>query len=191
VFGEALSFFVGSRSLAPVRASGFIVVVAALAFATSEARADDSGDRDVGALAFVTGTSVFLAGFGLGGILLSTDGASHATDNAGWMSIQTGFVLAPLAAHGVSGEWMRGLAFAAPPAAMEAGAATVLLLEPDAVRHGNLTQQRLLWSFLGVGLFSSAVGIVDATFAGSRARALSLAPRVGSGEVGLELGGVL
>jgi hypothetical protein len=174
-----------------VRPSRFFVVAAALSFAAPSAHAEDATSPGDGTLAFMTGTAIALAGFGVGGLLLTTDGMARSADNAGWLTIQSGFVIAPLAAHGVAGEWARGLLFAAPPAAMDAGTATLLAIHPEAVRHGDLTQQRFLWGFFGVGLFTSAFGVVDATFAAGRARALSVAPRVGSGEVGIQIGGVL
>jgi hypothetical protein len=64
-------------------------------------------------------------------------------------------------------------------------------VDSNAVRHSNLTQQRILWSLFVVGIFSSAYGVVDATFADSRARRVVVAPVVGAGTAGLEIEGTL
>ncbi len=143
------------------------------------------------ALGFITGASVFLVGFGLGGVLLTASSQSRADQNAGWLTIQSGFALAPLAAHAVTGEWTRGALFATVPTAAALTSGTVIAVFPDAVANGQLPKQRVLWGSFGVGLFSSVVGIVDATFVRKRLHAVTLSPSVGAGTVGLDVGGTL
>jgi hypothetical protein len=142
------------------------------------------------ALAFVSGAAVVVLGMGTGAALIGSD-AGRAPDNAGWMVMQSSFAVAPFVAHGVVSEWGRGLLFATPPLATTAGTATVFALDPKAVRHSKLTEQRILWSLFVVGLFSSTYGVVDATFAADRARAVAVTPVVTAHDVGVEIGGTL
>ncbi len=140
------------------------------------------------ARAFLTGALVFVAGFTVGGVLLATSKDDNVQNNAGWLAIQGAFVAAPFAAHAVSGEWTRALVFSASPAATWGGTAALFAVDPEAVEHGPLDQQRVLWALFGVGLFSSAVGVIDATFVDKRARAIAVAPVLGSGQVGVRIG---
>lgn len=144
-----------------------------------------------GALAFFAGAGTMLAGFAIGGTLLGASGSDAARDNVGWLTIQSGFALAPLASHAVAGEWVRGLLFAAPPTATLAGTATMLALEPSAVSFGRLPQQRILWGLFGAGLLGAAVGVVDSAFARERARAITIVPSVGARHLGVQIGGAL
>jgi hypothetical protein len=159
--------------------------MATFALATSPARADKP------ALAFLAGASVFLAGFAAGGVLTTTGNANDAQNNAGWLTMEAGFALAPIASHAVTGEWTRALAFAAPPAASLAGTATLFAMHPATIVHGELAEQRVMWSLFGLGVLSSILGVVDATFADRRARAITVAPVLGSGQVGFGVGGTL
>ena len=117
--------------------------------------------------------------------------ASDAQNDAGWLTFEAGFALAPLASHAVAEEWTRGLAFAALPAAGLGGTATLLAMHPATIVHGELAEQRVMWSLFGLGVLSSILGVVDATFANRRARAVTVAPVLGSGQVGLGVGGAL
>ncbi len=176
----------GGRSVCRARLLCSTALAVALSAVAIPVRADEP---DTG-LAFVTGASVFLAGFVAGGTLIAGN-AGRGADTAGWLTMQASFAVAPLAAHGVVGEWGRGLVFAAAPTAAAGGNAVLFATDPNAVRHSVLSEQRVLWSLFGFGLFSGLVGIVDATFADRRAKALVIAPSVGAGRVGLEVGGVL
>jgi hypothetical protein len=142
------------------------------------------------ALAFVSGAAVLVLGMGTGAALIASD-AGRPPDNAGWMVIQSSFAAAPLVAHGVVSEWGRGLLFATPPLATTAGTATVFAVDSKAVRHSKLPEQRLLWSLFVVGLFSSAYGVVDSTFAGDRARRIAVAPVLSAHDVGVAIAGTL
>src|SRR5258708_36876486 len=116
-----MSSRIGRRSLAPVshltvptrprrngRRAAQVLAAALTVFFTPNARAEAPEP----AAAFFTGALVFVGGFTAGGLLLATSGGS-TQDNAGWLVMEGGFVLAPLAAHAVVGERPRGIAFPA------------------------------------------------------------------------------
>jgi hypothetical protein len=164
-------------------------MAATLSLVTVPCRAEDR-EQTAGLFA---GAAVLLAGFTVGGTLLATSNGASGQNNAGWLTMESGFALAPLAAHGPSGEWGRGLAFAALPTAAVGGTATLFALEPGTVFHGTLPQQRWMWSMFGVALAAGAAGVVDSLFAGARARArgIVVTPAVASGNVGLVIQGAL
>lgn len=138
------------------------------------------------------GAAVLVAGFTAGGLLLSTSNASAAQSNAGWLTIESGFTLAPFAAHAVAGEWARGLAFSALPAAALGGTAALFQYDPGTIAHGSLPEQRWMWSFFSAALAGSTAGIVDALLAETRARSVVVvAPSVASDRVGIVLEGRL
>lgn len=163
--------------------------LAAILVATSPARATEPD----GGLAFVAGAAVFVATFTVGGLLLATSNDGATQSNAGWLTIESGFVVAPIASHAIAGEWGRGLAFAAPSVAAMAGTATLFDLQPQTVIHGSLPQQRVLWSLFVVGLLSGSAGIVDAALAPSRQRPkrIAMAPSLGRGQIGVAIEGTL
>jgi hypothetical protein len=178
----------------PVRRSSRLCALAAIVaqlLASSPSRAE----KPEPAVAFVTGACVFLAGFAAGGLLLGTSQGDDARTSAGWVAIEAGFVLAPLVSHGVEGEWTRGMAFAAPPAAMLAGTAVIIGVDPSGIDHGQIGARLPAWSFLTVGLITGIVGVIDSTLADTRARAvsralaraLSVTPTAGPGQLGLRL----
>jgi hypothetical protein len=165
----------------------FLVAASMIFLAPRAARAQTPDP----AAAFFTGALVFVGGFTAGGLLLATSNANSTQDNAGWLAMDAGFIVAPLASHALVGEGLRGLIFAAPPAAMTAGTAVLMDVDSGVIAHGSLPEQRVLWSLFGAGLFSGAVGVVDATFARDRSISLIVAPGVGAGRLGLELWGIL
>jgi hypothetical protein len=139
----------------------------------------------------VAGTAVLLLGFTVGSTMAATADGSNIGTNAGWLVMESGFVLAPWTAHAALGQWTRGLAFAALPAATEGGTVGLFDYSPGTVLHGTLVQQRILWGLFGTGLVSSVVGMLDVTFASRRASSVAVAPMVGAGQVGLQVGGGL
>jgi|SRR5580704_8675998 len=153
------------------------------------ARADDSGTSSGWALA--SAGAIDVTGFVVGGMLLARGGGDPLRDNAGWLTIESGFVLSPLVAHGVGGEWGRGALFAVVPLATLAVTTALFQAEPDTVESGTLPQQRWMWAMFGAGLFTSAVGVVDALWAPARARAIAVRPVVARDQVGLQIGGTL
>jgi hypothetical protein len=184
---------VRGRSLAPVRRvrrSSRLCALAAIVaqvLASSPSRAE----KPEPAIAFLTGASVLLAGFAAGGLLLGTSPSDDARTSAGWVAIEAGFVLAPLVSHGVEGEWARGAAFAAPPAAMLAGTAVIIGVDPSGIDHGRIGARLPAWSFLTVGLVTGIAGVIDSAFADTRARSVSRAflvtPTAAPGQLGLRL----
>jgi hypothetical protein len=157
----------------------------------STARADPDPD---GALALVSGAAVNLVGMIAGATVLAAGNLGNSMNNAGWYTIEAGFTLSPLVAHGVVGEWGRGAAFAAFPAAMTGATAALFTAVPNTIEHGSLGQQRVMWALFGLDLAGSVVGIVDAALAPRRThrmRDLRIAPVVGAGGVGVGIGGIL
>ncbi len=142
-------------------------------------------------MALFAGAAVFVAGFTVGGLLVATANGGSAQNNAGWVVMESAFAVAPTAAHGAAGEWARGLAFTALPAASVGCTAAVFSIDPGAVTHGALPEQRWLWSFYGVALAGGITGVVDALFADARAPALAIVPTAGVGRFGLALQGAL
>jgi hypothetical protein len=161
-------------------------LVFALLLVPSPAHAEEP---DAG-LAILTGAGANLAGFIVGGAILATS-HTNTQNSAGWLTLESGFVLSPLLSHGVEGEWGRGALFASVPAACLAGTATLFGVVPNTVDQGSLPQQRLMWGLFVAGQFASAVGVVDAAFAPMRRRNILIVPTVGLGQVGLQIGGVL
>jgi hypothetical protein len=153
----------------------------------SPARAQDSSPD--GTSAFLAGAATLFAGFAVGGTLVAASGRDAAKNEAGWLTIETGFALAPFTSHAVVGEWGRGAAFAAVPTATTLGSVPVFLARQDAVENGVILQQEALWWCFAGGLVSSVIGVIDATFA--PARALRIAPVVGPHDAGITLGGSL
>jgi hypothetical protein len=153
---------------------------------SSRARAEEPD----AATAVLVGAATNVAGFIVGGAVLSTS-HTNAVNSAGWLMIESGFVLSPFAAHAVEGEWGRGALFAAVPAACLGGTATLFGVVPNTVDQGSLPQQRLMWGLFVASEFASVVGIVDAAFAPTRKRKLTILPAVGFGQVGVQIGGVL
>jgi hypothetical protein len=180
---------VGMGYSVAVRASRVVAHAACLAAAvlgTTPAHAEP--DPAVG---FVAGTAVLLLGFTVGATVVAGANGSNGPTNAGWLIMESGFALAPWTAHAALGQWTRGLAFTAIPAATFGGTVGLVDYSPGTVLHGTLTEQRTLWGLFGVGLASGVIGVVDVTFAGPRPRSVAIAPMVGAGEVGMQVGGSL
>jgi hypothetical protein len=126
-----------------------------------------------------------------------------SVQNAGILIGQSGLVLAPFAAHGVAGEWKRGVFFALPPLATELG--MLVLIDQWGEKLVTLAPLGTLYLysalFTGSVLFS-AIGIVDAAFAGDRAASAAraaeparssawVAPSFDGHGFGLKVGGLL
>jgi hypothetical protein len=169
------------------------VPVAAI-FATSAAVLPASVARaaepDRGA-AVLAGAATFVLAFAAGGIVVATANGGNLQSNVGWITIESGFALAPLASHAVVGEWARGLAFTATPAAMLGGSVALFDYDNGTILHGSLTEQRIMWGLFTAGLFAGIVGVVDAGLGRATGGSVALAPLVGHGETGLTLGGAL
>jgi len=140
------------------------------------------------ALAMFAGAITETAGFVAGAALLGVGQGDKELGRAGWMVMQSAFTLAPLTAHGAVGEWKRGLAFSAMPAACLAGTTAMFVYEPNAVDYSNLWEQRILWVLFGAGLTTSVIGVVDAMLVNTRG--IKVAPSVTARSAGLMVGGV-
>jgi hypothetical protein len=172
-----------------VRARGvvtFAASFAAFAVAASPARAEP--DPAVGV---VVGSAVLLVGMTVGSTVVATANGENGPTNAGWLVMESGFVLAPWTAHAAVGQWTRGLAFAALPGAAVGGTVGLFDYSPGTVLHGTLVQQRVLWGLFGAGLVSSVIGVLDVTRSSPRAGSIAMTPMVGPGQVGMEVGGCL
>jgi hypothetical protein len=172
-----------------MRVWSFIVVGASLTAWPCTGRADDGGAGSGWALA--SAGAIDVTGFVVGGTLLARGRGVPMTDNAGWLTMQSSFVLAPFVAHGVNREWSRGALFAILPLAALAVTTALFQVDPKTVESGTLEQQRWMWAMFGAGLLTSTVGVVDALFAPARAAAIVIRPAVAQGQVGVQIGGTL
>jgi hypothetical protein len=172
-----------------MRFQSFIIVAASLTAWPCTARANDASASSGWALA--SAGAIDVTGFIVGGTLIARGRGVPMTDNAGWLTLQSSFVLSPLAAHGVNGEWGRGALSAVLPLAALAVTTALFQAHPETVESGTLEQQRWMWTMFGVGLLASTVGVVDALFAPARARAIVIRPAVARGQVGVQIGGTL
>ncbi|MDP9000842.1 MAG: hypothetical protein M3O46_12105 [Myxococcota bacterium] len=186
------------RSLLRVRALFVLSSIMALVFVAPLSWADDRPPE----LGFLVGASTFVAAFVVGGMLATTSHGNDAQENAGWLTMEGGFVMAPIASHAVMGEWTRAVVFGAPPAAAFAGSATLLGIHPATIERGELADQRVIWSLFGSGLLLGLVGVVDAALAQQRVGrgtstahstphaklSIDIVPVLGSGQFGLRVG---
>jgi hypothetical protein len=138
---------------------------------------------------------LFFAGFAVGGVLVATGQGDDGQTSAGWLVMNAGFALAPVVSHAITGEWTRALVFGAIPFASLAGSATLIAVRPGTIEHGELEDQRVIWSLFGAALLTSIAGVVDSAFADKRAASkappIALAPLVGPGQFGLGVGAAL
>jgi hypothetical protein len=174
------------------RFAGGLVVAASLTAAPARAEEPDPS------IAVVVGAATLVAGFTAGGALMATTAhpnpaGDSPSDNgkniAGWFAMESGFVLAPLLAHGIEGEWARGGLVAAIPAATTVATIPIFLMTPGAVDQATIPQERWMLGLFCAGLAASVGGIVDAAFAPGRT--IHLVPSIGPSSAGMVLGGEL
>lgn len=122
-----------------------------------------------GPVALVTGLAVAGASFGVGGFLLTMN-QDLGTKHAGLAVLHGGLALAPVAAHGVVGEWTRGALFAIAPAAGGIGMAALLAGRPEAPVMGKNKSQRIYPVLITVSVLGSAIGIFDAALVDERTK---------------------
>jgi|HubBroStandDraft_4_1064222.scaffolds.fasta_scaffold207233_3 hypothetical protein len=147
-------------------------------------------------LAFFTAAALDTAGFIAGSALMATSrtgGSGDAQRSFGWLTIQAGFTLSPIAAHAVVGEWDRGALFAAVPAGALAGTAAFYRSRTDGVEFSTQDSQWLVWGLFTAGLAVSTAAAIDVLFAGRRRHepTLALRPAIGPGQAGLRIEGEL
>lgn len=140
--------------------------------------------------ALLSGAAVEVVGLIVGGAIVSSAHGNAMTDDAGWLGIQSAFVLAPVVAHGMSGEWARGGVLALPPAVAAGGTAVLFSKVPQTVENGTLPEQRWMWSFFTGGLLTSVFGVLDVCWAAPH-RSVTVSPTLGLGGAGLRIEGFL
>jgi len=150
-----------------------LVAAAAPAHATPPGETRDAG-ASPGTTALVTGIALAGASLAYGGTLLTT-GRGLAVKRDGLLVMDTGLTLAPLVAHGITGEWGRGALFSLAPAAGEIGMAILLAAHPDAPVVGKHKSQRIYPVLITVSVLGSALGIFDAALADERVPHVALA----------------
>jgi hypothetical protein len=174
-------------SFAVLFASASASAAAALLF-SPPARADDPSPAPDPAFAIALGGATLFAGFVAGGTIIASSGDPGARE-AGWLGLESSFALAPFAAHAAVGEWARGALFASVPAATTLSTIPVFLEQPDAVDHGSLEEQRVMWGLFVGGLGVAVAGVLDAAFAPGRA--VHVTPVLAGSTTGLLVGGSL
>jgi hypothetical protein len=160
-------------------------------FAAATAGADPP-DPDPSA-ALLAGTATSVVGIIAGSSIMAAGDRREFAENAGWLTMCGAFTLTPVVAHAVEGEWVRGLVFASAPAVAMGGTGALFAVVPNAVDHGAIDEQRVMWALFGLSVFGAAAGIVDATLAPRRAREreVVVAPIAGAGQLGLQIAGRL
>lgn len=153
-----------------------VALVLALIAAPAVARADDEPPDPAG-LAFAVGGGLGVASFAVGTTMMSTS-TERSFRNTGVFVASTGLVLAPLAAHAVTGEWGRGALFALPPLVAEGTLVVVFATTPDALNHAPASIRIPYASAVGIAVVTSAIGVVDAMRFSDRTRKrrVSLSP---------------
>jgi len=134
-------------------------LLSALLLVTTSARADP---RET---ALVVGGATAVASAGAAVTLLGDRDPERA--RIGWLTLQGGAALAPLAAHLARGELWRGLVFAALPALGTAFTATIV---DGSVDDLTSRDQRALWALTTASVIAAAVGVVDAVTTREEAR---------------------
>ena len=167
------------------------ILVAVLGARASRAAADQ-GTGSQAAVAAAAGFATIFVPLTIGSGLVAQNDALNRPQ-APFLVIDAGLALAPLVAHGLVGEWRRGLGFAA----LSTGGAllTQILIEssPELIQHGRATDRVLFGVLFTVALFSSAAGVADCLSAADRAPPprLTIHPIGGPGALGLAVGGTL
>ena len=190
------------------RASAALLLASAL-ITPRAASADESAttardDDDTGLIAFLTGAVTALVPVAVGATIADR-GKDDGAKNVGLVVAGAGLALSPFTAHAAAGEWKRAVAFSAVPVASEIAISVLLAARPDAVYHGDKFTRSTFAILFSVDVFIAALGVVDASLAGDRAKDRAaarpaksaapalryLAPTVAGGGFGLTLGGTL
>jgi hypothetical protein len=118
--------------------------------------------------ALLTGFAIAGASLGVSASLMAGD-SELSTKYAGLFVLHSGLTLAPVAAHGVVGEWGRGAVFAIPPALGGLGMAALLAWHPQAPVVGKNKSHRIYPVCITLSVLGSALGIIDAALVDERA----------------------
>lgn len=188
------------------RAGAAGLILAALLLRSSTAAADDTAAAvdpapdDRAPFALLAGGGITFLSTAVGATFFA-QARDRDTKNQGILAAQGVTILSPIVSHAIMGETTRGLYFAIPLAVAEAGSMTLFASLPGVLKHAPPGQQYWLATTLSISIFGSAIGAVDALFAGNRAAAkahaasssssLSFAPLFGGGTTGAMLFGSL
>lgn len=171
-----------AKRFAKAAAISAVVCVASSAEATEPAAPPPPDPTS----AFVVGAVTQAAGMVIGGSMVASGEGFGPTPKAGFLVMQSSFILSPLLAHGVVDEWGRGLWFAAVPTAALGGSILLFSIAPGAVTAQDLGEVRVLWSMVTAGMLSSTVGVIDAALVRSRTVHLTPSPvGIGAGVQGV------
>jgi len=129
---------------------------------------------DAPPVGLIGGTVVALAPLVAGGLLMAHD-QSPQLEKAGVIVMASGFVLAPIVAHGLEGSWQRAAVFGGITLALSAGAVVVMeRIDAFSPRTGN--DQRIpMKILLPLSMATSAFGVIMSVF---DRRPLAPAPRL-------------
>jgi hypothetical protein len=184
---------VGEHAAAMRGACALVLVAAAAVGAPAAEPAAGEPDPPVG-WSLAAGVATALVPLAVGGGMLSAEGATTAMKEAGATVAVAGLALAPFVSHAVAREWRRAIYFSVLPVGAAAGTIALAFAKSELLTNSDRSWQVGFAVMFGAALFSSAGGLVDSAWAGERARArraVSLAPLVGGGRLGLALGGTL
>ena len=188
--GLALAGTLNAAWVPPSRAAeGPATSVSAEPVEASSARSPGDASRSERAL--VTGLSIAGGSLAAGSWLLAGTQDLRRI-HGGLAVIGGGLTLAPLFAHGVTGEWARGAWFTLAPAIAGAGMVALLAAVPRAPVRGRAhTHTVVLFpAVLSLELLGGGIGIIDAVLVDERASSPVAVRGVGSPDfAGVELGG--
>lgn len=120
-------------------------------------------------------------------------GATFAAKNKGYEVAAVGLTLAPIMAHVAVREWKRAAIFGILPAVGTIAMTALLETKEQAAFRGTTVSRSTFVGLFTFTLFSSALGIVDVTFADKRAAGTGggfiIGPGIAGGRYTLEVGG--
>ncbi len=169
-----------------------VVAIAALMIAPPVLADESHGAtlEDRRPTALVAGALTLFLPLAFGANLMTQPGIDPK--RAGWYTCHAGFVLAPIVAHGVMGEWGRGALFSLMPLAPFGVSVGIVEANPRVLSGGKASARGGLELMLSAGLLASGVGVVDSLFAGDRARRrVSVTPVASAEFSGFYVHGVL
>ncbi len=130
---------------------------------TAQLPAEPPPADDAPPVGLVAGTAVAIAPLVAGGLLMAHD-QSPQLEKAGVIVMASGFVLAPIVAHGLEGSWKRAAIFGGITLALSTGAVVVMeKIDAFSPRTGN--DQRIpMKIMLPLAMATSALGVVMSAF---------------------------
>jgi hypothetical protein len=118
---------------------------------------------DAPPVGLIAGSATAIVPLVVGGVLMAHD-QSPRLERTGVIIMASGFVLAPVVAHGLEGSWRRAAIYGGVTAALAAGA-VVVMEEIDAFSPHTGNDQRIpMKILLPLSMGSSALGVVMSLF---------------------------